>query len=152
MKEIINRLEYSILNEYEQKNSSNYTTWEYRNCVINITQLEHNKTLCDVINQYLNKYQFDLIVTSPEICTIFDSFENYFIIYDDCLDDNKNFIPFYLVEKDNEFISVVIKSNKINQNDIILCNTERTKFTIIHVVGLPEIKLIDFFKNKNNGK
>jgi len=157
MKNLLKRLEYKIFKEYEKKvNSLSDYVWDYeRHKTDAITQLEHNETLNKILLGYMKEFKLDVIITSGEICTIFENFENFYIIGENDVhnykryksDIKEDFEPFFLIKEDVNNIGVVIKTDfKIESYHIILTNTDGSDCKIINVFNLPKIKLIEFFK------
>jgi hypothetical protein len=157
MKNLLKRLEYKIFKEYEKKvNILPDYVWDYEWYQTDgITQLDHNETLNKVVLYHMKEFNLDVIITSGEICTIFENFENFYIIGENDVynykryksDIKEDFEPFFLIKEDVNNIGVVIKTDfKIESYHIILTNTDGSDFKIINVLNLPKIKLIEFFK------
>lgn len=158
MEKLLKRFEYKIFKEYEKRidDVKDYV-WDYK-CyqTKGITQLEHNETLNKFVLSYMKEFNLDVIITSGEICTIFENFEDFHIIgeadvynYERYKSDiTKDFEPFFLIREDGNNIGVVIKTDiRIEPNNIILTNTDGSNYKIIDIWSLPSIKLIECFKN-----
>ena len=158
MENLLKRLEYKIFKEYK-KRVSNVTdyVWDYKwYQTKGITQLEHNETLNKFVLYYMKEFNLDVVITSGEICAIFENFGNFYIIgendvynYKRYISDIRNdFEPFYLIKEEDNNIGVVIKTDiRIEPNNIILTNTDGSNYKIIDIWSLPSIKLIECFKN-----
>jgi len=104
----------------------------------------------------MKQFNLDVVITSGEICTIFEDFDGFYVIGENDVynyeryksDISHNFEPFYLIKEDGNNIGVVIKNNyEIESHHIILANTDGSDYKIIDVWNLPSIKLINCFKN-----
>ena len=158
MENLLKRLEYKIFKEYK-KRVSNVTdyVWDYKwYQTKGITQLEHNETLNKFVLYYMKEFNLDVVITSGEICVIFENFGNFYIIgendvynYKRYISDIRNdFEPFYLIKEEDNNIGVVIKTDiRIEPNNIILTNTDGSNYKIIDIWSLPSIKLNECFKN-----
>ena len=158
MENLLKRLEYKIFKEYEKRVDivTDYV-WDYKNYQTNgITQIEHNETLNKFVLYYMTVFNLDVVITSGEICTIFENFDNFHVIGEDDVynykryksDIKEDFEPFYLIKEYGDNIGVVIKTNlRIESHHIILTNTDCSDYKIIDVWKLPTIKLIECFKN-----
>ena len=157
MEKILKRLEYKIFKKYEKKIDivTDYV-WDYKNYQTNgITQIEHNETLNKFVLYYMTVFNLDVVITSGEICTIFENFDNFHVIGEDDVynykryksDIKEDFEPFYLIKEYGDNVGVVIKTNlRIESHHIILTNTDCSDYKIIDVWKLPSVKLIDCFK------
>ena len=157
MENLLKRLEYKIFKEYEKRVDivTDYV-WDYKNYQTNgITQIEHNETLNKFVLYYMTVFNLDVVITSGEICTIFENFDNFHVIGEDDVynykryksDIKEDFEPFYLIKEYGDNIGVVIKTNlRIESHHIILTNTDCSDYKIIDVWKLPSVKLIDCFK------
>jgi len=157
MENLLKRLEYKIFKEYEKRvNIVTDYVWDYKNYQTKgITQIEHNETLNKFVLYYMKEFNLDVIITSGEICTIFENFDNFYIIGENDVynyqryksDIKEDFEPFYLIKEYGDNVGVVIKTNlRIESHHIILTNTDGSDYKIIDVWKLPSIKLIDCFK------
>jgi len=157
MENILKRLEYKIFKEYGKIVGvvTDYV-WDYKSYQKGITQLEHNETLNKFVLYYMKEFNLDVVITSGEICTIFENFDNFYFIGENDVynyqryksDISKDFEPFFLIKEDGNNIGVVIKTNfRIKSHHIILTNTDGSNYKIIDVWKLPNIKLIECFKN-----
>jgi hypothetical protein len=157
MENILKRLEYKIFKKYEKRVGvvTDYV-WDYKFYQTKgITQLEHNETLNKFVLYYMKEFNLDVVITSGEICTIFENFDNFYVIGEDDVynykryksDIKEDFEPFFLIKEGGDNIGVVIKTNfQISPHHIILTNTDGSDYKIIDVWKLPSIKLIDCFK------
>ena len=157
MENLLKRLEYKIFKEYEKRVDivTDYV-WDYKNYQTNgITQIEHNETLNKFVLYYMTVFNLDVVITSGEICAIFENFDNFHVIGEDDVynykryksDIKEDFEPFYLIKEYGDNVGVVIKTNlRIESHHIILTNTDCSDYKIIDVWKLPSVKLIDCFK------
>ena len=158
MENLLKRLEYKIFKEYEKRVSvvTDYV-WDYKNYQTkDFSQLEHNETLNKFVLYYMKEFNLDVVITSGEICTIFENFDNFYVIGENYVSNYKRyksdisngFEPFYLIKESGNNIGVVIKTNfRLESHHIILTNTNGSDYKIIDVWKLPTIKLIECFKN-----
>jgi hypothetical protein len=156
MEETLKRLQKKLLNIF--KGGSTLDTkniWDYKN-TSNLSQLEHNLNLKNKIKDLMESESLDIIITSPEICVILENFEDFFLIGKDDVYNYKryksdipnDFQPFFLINDGDKNIGLVIKNDfKFNENDIILTNTQCTKYKLIRVDNIPFVKLLDFYRN-----
>ena len=154
MKRILKKLEYNIFKKYDKGYViDNKDIWSFSKESEN-TQLEHNNNLRTKVLDIIKNEGLDVIITSGVVCTIFDNFNDFYLIGEDDVYNYKryksdiieDFQPFYLI-RNIENIGIVIKADiKINDNHIIITDTQGSKIKIIEIINLPSIKLIDCFK------
>ena len=154
MEKILKKLEYRIFKKYDKGYViDNKDIWSFNKDNKN-TQLEHNNNLRTKVLDIIKNEGLDVIITSGVVCTIFDNFDDFYLIGEDDVynykryksDITEDFQPFYLI-RNIEKIGIVIKADiKINDNHIIITDTQGSKIKIIEIVNLPSIKLIDCFK------
>ncbi len=157
MEQILKRLEYKVFKYYEKNvDKVKDYVWDYKKPNNDITQLEHNKSLNSLIRYYMKEFDLDIVIPSKLICVIFDNFEDFHIISEHHVynykrykaDVSKNFEPFFLIIENNKNLGICIRTDfRIAPNNIILTNTDGSNYKIIDVWNLPNVKLIECFKN-----
>jgi len=157
MENLIKRLEYKIFKEYEKNvDKVKDYVWDYKKSNNDITQLEHNESLNGFVRYYMKEFDLDIVITSGLICVIFDNFKDFHIISEHDVynyerhkaDISKNFEPFFLIRENDKNLGICIRTGfKIEPNNIILTNTDGSNYKIIDVWNLPNVKLIEYFKN-----
>ena len=156
MENLLKTLEYQIFKKYET-NPENFRdyVWDY-NKSQGSSQLEHNNSFNDLLLKVMSENDLDIVIASGSICAILENFDDFYIISENDVynykryksDISKDFEPFYLIKEGNKNIGVVIKSNiKLKVNQVILTNTNGYKYRVLEINNLPEIKLIECFKN-----
>lgn len=121
--------------------------WDYKPN-LGINQLKHNKSLVSLICKRIEECGLNIIITSPEICTIFDSnYENFQIaeLSEDLTSEiNKDFEPMFVIIDNCKKIGLVIKNETIFDT-IVLTDSYGTKMCNIIVDNLPKVNLVDCF-------
>jgi len=157
MEQILKQLEYKIFKYYEKNvDEVKDYVWDYKKLNNYITQLEHNESLNSFVRYYMKEFDLDIVIASQLICVIFDNFEDFHIIGEHDVynykrykaDVSKNFEPFFLIRENDKNLGICIRTDfKIEPNNIILTNTDGSNYKIIDVWNLPNVKLIECFKN-----
>ena len=156
MQNLLKTLEHQIFKKYET-NPENFIdyAWDY-NKPQELSQLEHNNSFNNLLLKVMVDNNLDIIIANSVTCVILENFENFYIIGENDVynykryksDISKDFEPFFLIKKDNKNIGVVIKSDiRLKPDQVILTKTDGFKYRVIGINNLPQIKLIDCFKN-----
>ena len=137
-----------IKENYKQADSIGCAyNWDYKPN-LGVNQLKHNKSLVSLICKRIEECDLNIIITSPEICTIFDSnYENFQIaeLSEDFTSEiNKDFEPMFIIVDNVKKIGLVIKDETIFDK-IIFTDSYGAKMCKIIVDNLPKVNLVDCF-------
>lgn len=133
---------------------SKLETFSTEDSIVDYFDFNHNLTLSTIIKNELSNNNFDVIITSPEVSTVFDDSDNFIMIRPEdtynpkrFLDTPRDFSPVYfMVDGDKRIALVIITGLSCNRDEIILTNSYCDEISVIKINGLTKISLLEHYR------